>query len=201
MKRLTPAQIREAAESHGIDPAALKAVLAVEAGGSGYLPDGTIKVRLERHWVYKRLKSRGINPLAFTVAHPDLCHRTWKVIGGTNEQWGRIREALGYASSLGDPELFEKYKHSIYEATSWGLPQLMGFHWQGLGFKSVYEFKHYMEASEANQLELMLRWMKKNGLLTRLQKKDWYGFAKGYNGPAKAKDYAAKLFNAYQDAR
>lgn len=94
-------------------------------------------------------------------------------------------------------ELFQEIKSAAYESCSWGLPQIMGFHYAKLGFESVYHFKQYMEASEANQLKVMLDFLKLAGLKDEMQEKNWVEIARYYNGAAAVKKYAPKLKAAY----
>ncbi|MCW8040473.1 N-acetylmuramidase domain-containing protein, partial [Acinetobacter entericus] len=56
-----------------------------------------------------------------------------------------------------------------------------------------------MYKDEASQLDAMCRYIKVNGLINTLKNKDWKAFARGYNGPAFAKNnYDVKLANAYK---
>jgi hypothetical protein len=198
-KILTLDEITAAAQEHGLDVAALQAVVQVESGGSGFLPDGRLKILYEGHWMYRQLKAKGIDPAAMHKAKPTLCFRTWTkehYRGGAGE-WERIEEVKAYASSLASPKVFEIHKQAAYESCSWGMFQMMGFHYKALGFPTVYEFKHALEEGEHRHLELVLKWMQGNGLLTRLQKLDWQGFTRGYNGSGQVQAYSAKLISAY----
>ena len=52
--------------------------------------------------------------------------------------------------------------------------------------------------SEVNQLRHMASFIRSAGLLDEIQRKDWAGFAKGYNGPQYAVNkYDTKLADAY----
>lgn len=46
-RTLTAADIERAAALAQVEPAALRAVIAVESGGSGFLPDGQLKILFE----------------------------------------------------------------------------------------------------------------------------------------------------------
>jgi hypothetical protein len=53
--------------------------------------------------------------------------------------------------------------------------------------------------SEANQVRMMVNFIKSAKLLTAIQNHDWAAFARGYNGPAYAKNaYDVKLAAAYE---
>ncbi|HWP23376.1 MAG TPA: N-acetylmuramidase domain-containing protein [Candidatus Binatia bacterium] len=61
--------------------------------------------------------------------------------------------------------------------------QVMGFNHEAAGFKSAAAMVRGMVKSEDAQLAGMARFLKANGLAVLLRKKDWTGFAKGYDGP------------------
>lgn len=201
-KALTDAEIITTAHEHGIEPAALKAVIAVESGGTGYLPDGRVKILFEGHILWKRLQTRGISPQALAKAKPSLCFPSWTRAfyrGGARE-WERVQGVLDWASENA-PTQFESYKRAAYESCSWGLFQLMGFHYAAAGYPDVYALKHALEVSEAEHLAAILRWMGGNGLLAKLQDKDWVGFTRGYNGLGQVPVYSARLAQAYRKAK
>jgi hypothetical protein len=200
-KTLTEMQIRAAAKQHQVDYPALRAVCQVESGGDGYLADGRIKILLERHVLWKRLKTRNINPRTLAEDRPDLCGpaRNPKAYpyGTSEHQHDRVLAVIEWAQAH-DAEHWESYKKSAYEACSWGLFQQMGFHYQAAGYANVYAFKHALEESEENQLTAILKWMTGNSLLQRLRAHDWDRFVTGYNGAGQVAYYKGKLLAAYR---
>jgi hypothetical protein len=202
MKKLTRQQIGAAAEQNGLEAAALRAVIAVESGGSGYITDGRVKILFERHVMWKQLRIRGMNPRPLAKALPGLCGSAWDPDifpygrGGTN-QYARIQQILDWASVY-DQEHWESYKKAAYEACSWGLFQMMGYHYAACGYENVYTLKHAFEESEANQLAAILTWMGGNRLLTKLQNKQWRAFVRSYNGNGQVDHYTEKLLAAYE---
>ena len=201
-KSLTPAQLREAARAHNVEPAALRAVVLVESGGSGFLADGRPKILFERHWLYKRLRTRGIDPAPLARARPDLCGSRWdrRYYKGGAAEYDRIEDVIGWGGKR-DPERWESYKKAALESASWGLFQLMGFHFAAVGCADIYEFKHAHEESEERQLQLILKWMQGNGLLERMRRRQWVRFVTAYNGPGAVPTYTAKLMAAYSRAK
>jgi hypothetical protein len=202
MKRLTREEIARAAARCGVDPAALRAVCAVESGGSGFLPNGWLKVLFERHWLWRRLRERGIDPEPLGRDRPDLCGSRWEVRwyrGGLRE-WDRISAVITWASR-NDPARWESYKKAAYESCSWGLFQQMGFHYRAAGHPDVYAMKRAFEQGEAAHLEAILRWMAGNGLLEALRQRDWTRFARGYNGSGQVALYSLRLRLAYVRAQ
>lgn len=87
------------------------------------------------------------------------------------------------------------------ESASWGLFQIMGFHWKNLDYPSVKNFVELMYQSEGEQLVAFGRFLKANSLVDHLRNHDWAKFARGYNGSAyKRNRYDEKLAQAYATA-
>jgi hypothetical protein len=87
-------------------------------------------------------------------------------------------------------------------SASWGLFQIMGFHYQKVGFDSVDAYVKAMFQSEGHQLDAFINFIKAAKLDAHLRAKRWARFAKGYNGPGYAKNqYDKKLEAAYEKYR
>jgi hypothetical protein len=201
--RITRPEIDAAAKTYGVEPAALRAVCSVESSGSGFLPKDQQereKILLERHWLWHRLEARGLDPHPLASAHPGVCGPDWNPkrypYGSSRSQWDRIQVVLDWASHH-QPERFESYKKSCYEACSWGLFQMMGFHYREAGFVDVYGMKAAFDKSEAEQLKAILRWMDGSGLLRSLRAKDWGAFTLHYNGAGQVPYYRGRLILAF----
>lgn len=73
-----------------------------------------------------------------------------------------------------------------------------GLSLEKLGYASLQEFINAMYRDEKSQIDCMCRYITVNGLIDELQRKDWAGFARGYNGIGYAKNaYDKKLAIAY----
>ncbi|MHB9109075.1 MAG: TIGR02594 family protein [Armatimonadota bacterium] len=199
-KRLSEDQLRTVAQNEGLDYPALRAVAEVESGGYGYMPDGRIKILFERHWLWRQLKTRGIDPAPLRRYDENLCYPVYVKgfkYGSGADQYVRVQRVIDWARKH-DPAHWESYKKAAYESCSWGKFQQLGLHYQEAGYPNVYAFKHALEQSEANQLTAILRWMKTNGLFARLQGHHWQQFVTGYNGDQNVAVYTAKLKKAYR---
>ena len=188
-KRLTEAQIAAQAKALGIEVAALRAVIEVECKGSGFNADGTPVILFERHVFRQRLIANGKAVVADKAMRerPDLCSKSTGAYGLYSAQHGRLNAAAQY------------HRDSALESASWGIGQVMGYHWQALGYPSLQTFINAMYKDEASQLDAMCRYIKVNNLVNALKNKDWKSFARGYNGAAYAKNsYDVKLGNAYK---
>lgn len=189
MKTLTNEQIKDLANKHDIEYAGLKAVVEVEASGKGFIGD-VPKILYEPHIMHRLLTKKNYITIRNNLmkAHPNLCYPRWGTYkyGAESIQHKRLEVASQFN------------RDTALESCSWGLGQVMGFHWKSLGYKSLQAFINDMYESEAKQLEAMIRFIKVNGLLLALKNKDWVKFARGYNGSGYAKNkYHIKLANAY----
>ena len=189
MKTLTNEQIKDLANKHGIEYACLKAVVEVEASGKGFIDD-LPKILYEPHIMHRLLTKKNYITIRNNLmkAHPNLCYPRWGTYkyGAESIQHKRLEVASQYN------------RDTALESCSWGLGQVMGYHWKSLGYESLQAFINDMYESEAKQLEAMIRFIKVNGLLLALKNKDWVKFARGYNGAGYAKNkYHIKLANAY----
>ena len=83
-------------------------------------------------------------------------------------------------------------------SASWGMFQIMGYHWQALGYKSVVDFVMIMSESEGKQLEIFVKFIQANKtLLNAIRAKDFDLFALTYNGPDYRKNnYHVKMARA-----
>ncbi|AOA58906.1 N-acetylmuramidase family protein [Acinetobacter larvae] len=189
MKKLTQQQIEAQATALAVSVAALRAVIEVECRNSGFNLDGTPVILFERHVFRQRLIANGKANIAAQAMRerPDLCNTSSGNYGLYSAQHGRLNVAAQY------------HRDSALESASWGLGQVMGYHWKSLGYASLQTFINAMYRDEASQLEAMCGYIKVNNLVKALKNKDWKAFARGYNGPAYAiNKYDVKLAAAYK---
>lgn len=185
----TKSAIGKMAAALGLDPALLLAVVAVESGGAVFATvDGRREplIRFEGHYFDRRLsvdkrrraRSAGLAwPVAGRVANPP----------GQPERWAMLAKAAAIN------------REAAYESASWGAGQVMGAHWRWLGYASVEELVAEARSGIDGQLRLMLRYMERAALIDALRNRDWKAFARGYNGPAYARQgYHSKLEEAYR---
>lgn len=184
----TSAEIAKAAESLCIERAALLAVAEVESGGRAFaLVKGRREplIRFEGHYFDRRLseENRAVAremglaaPVAGAVANPPTQGGRWKML----EQAAAID------------------RQAAYEAVSWGLGQVMGAHWQWLGYAGVDALVAEARSGVAGQARLMALYIESAGLAEALRSHDWQAFARGYNGPGyRTYAYDEKIAAAY----
>lgn len=169
--------IKKIAKEAGIPQDNLRKVIAVESGGFGFdKSTGKILIQFEPHW-FKRLFLKWTSNL-----------NVWQnnKVEVQSQEWKAFNDA------------FSKNPKAAMEATSIGLPQIMGFHWKALGFASVDAFWDYMKESEDNQIKTMVNFIKLNKkMYNALILGNWDVFAYFYNGAQYKKfNYAERLRKA-----
>jgi hypothetical protein len=184
---MTDAALVTAASTLGVSLAAVRAVNEVESRGHGMLPDGRPVILFERHVFWKQLEKHGLDAEAIAAKWPNVvCQDAGGYQGGAAEYM-----RLASATMI--------HPAAALESCSWGAFQIMGYHWNDLGYSSVEDFVERMKASEVDQLEAFVRFIgHEPALLAALKARKWSAFAKGYNGADYARNlYDAKLAQAY----
>ncbi|MDO6525443.1 N-acetylmuramidase domain-containing protein [Motilimonas sp. 1_MG-2023] len=186
--RISKADFERAAKALGVSVAAVAAVAEVESAGSGFLPDGRPVILYERHIFHRQAKAD--NPKQakdWASKYANLCNpRRGGYAGGSAEH-----HRLNSAKTLNP--------HWAQEACSWGMFQIMGFHWQQLGYASVTDMVQDMQRSEGAQLDALVRFIKADKKLHQAMLDcQWATFARIYNGPAFEENlYDVKLSRSY----
>lgn len=162
--RITTASFERAALEIGCPVDVVRAVFSVEASGKGFRADGTLERRFEPH-----IWDRGGWTFPASLAL------------GRDERDAMFRDA------------FEADAERAIEATSWGAPQIMGFHWRMLGFKSARAMVETMARSGGDQVQIFAAFVISEGLDGALRGEDWRAFALGYNGPARVDTYSRRI--------
>jgi hypothetical protein len=186
-RKLDLSEIESIATDLGVEPAAFRAVIAVEAAGSGFDKAGRPKALFERHHFYKHLKDAP--GLRANAEAEGLAYAKWGTKPYPKGSDGVYAEIVRACAIDEEAALL---------STSWGLGQIMGSNYKLAGCASVREMVSEACASEAGQVRQMASFIKNAGLQDELQKKNWAAFARGYNGPGYAKNaYDVKLAQAY----
>lgn len=181
---LTENDYQRAADRLGCEVAAIKAVDAVEASGAGFLPSGEPKILFEAHIFDRLTKGR------FRRDFPEISSAKWdRSLYGPAGQHQHKRLAQAVALDRG----------AALQSASYGRFQVMGFNWKLCGYRSLQHFINAMYRSEGDHLDAFIGYVIGRGLADELQRKDWAGFALGYNGPGyKENHYDTKLAAAYK---
>lgn len=184
---LTHGAIEQAAAALGVPVASVLAVNEVESRGLGFLDNGKPAILFERHIMYRQLDQAGQDVKALTERYPNIVnHQRGGYAGGVAEH-ARLSTATGID------------RECAPESASWGLFQIMGYHWEQLGYESAEAFVAAMSSNEDEQLAAFVRFIEADAALHKaLKGRKWAEFAKIYNGPDyKENLYDVKLSRAY----
>lgn len=193
-KKLSKADIIAVANDLKIEPAALKAVIDVEAAGEGFDKQGRPTILFEPHIFWDEL-----GKIHYYTKRTELAK---KHKGLLSQKWDKSLYRIGGSSHDKLKIGADLHWEAAHKSASWGLGQIMGFNAQKIGYATLKDFIDDMYESEAKQLKAMGMFLKANGLISKLQRHDWAGFARGYNGSAYAKNqYDTKLAAAYNLAK
>lgn len=184
----------DAAKEAGVALPAMKAVYKVESNGSGFIGRQP-KILFEGHIFWSRLEKAGLRPVELQRGNEDILYPKWTktyYLGGAREHQ-RLKRAQVIHSD------------AALESTSWGLFQILGYHWKALGYDSVTDFTNRMAKHESEQLGAFVRFLNINKvrdgrtLAAVLRDNDWSTFAYAYNGPRYRENrYDDKLREAFR---
>lgn len=181
--KLTDEDFRIVAEELGVEIAAIKAVVSIEAGANmkGFWAPGVPVINFDRS-MFNRYRN---------TAKDKSGAKGEKVPSGLTgyalQEWTQLinaRKINAQGANMG---------------TFWGMFQIGGFNYKFCGCESVDEMVKLMSYSELEQLELFAAFITNAGMLEDLKKKNWAGFARKYNGASYARrGYHTKMANAYK---
>lgn len=184
--------IKKVAKANNLEPAAIKAVVIVESGGSGFI-NGTTKPKIlfEGHIFWNQLIKVGIDPNKIIKGNENIIYSKWTKIYYSEDQYLRLEKAkkINIDAAL--------------KSTSWGLFQIMGFNHASCGYNNVTDYVNDMYIDEQHQLQAFINFIKNDSSGNKykaLQNKDWATFAKLYNGSSYAlNQYDIKLKKNYDE--
>lgn len=189
--RLSEEDFREVAEELGVEVAAIKAVVDIEAGKAhkGFYQPGKPIINFDLSMYRKFAPRHGVNLSKARKKSPEIFNRPDSRRHGSYQAAQQAR--LDAARAIDE--------ESALESTFWGMFQIGGFNWKKCGTRSVREFVDLMSRSERDQLELFARFITNCGMVDSIRNKNWLAFALKYNGPkAKARRYHTRLAAAYR---
>lgn len=186
--KLAREDFARAAHMMGCDEAAVRAVVAVEARGSGWDSRNRPVILYEPHVAWRC--SSGSNRAE--LERQGLAYRSWRPGAYPASSDGRYQQ-LERAMAVDET--------AALKACSWGLGQVLGENHVAAGFADVRQMVEACLVSEGRQLDCMVAFIISNRLDKALRSLDWAGFARGYNGPGYLKnDYHTKLAREYRKA-
>lgn len=188
--RLTEEDYREVAEMLGVETAAIKAVVDIEAGKQhqGFFAPGKPLVNFDLSMFRRHARRNGINLSRYSRSHAVVFSSPNARRYGSTQ--AAQQERLRIARTIDN--------RTAVEGTFWGMFQIGGFNWRLCGCESIDDFVERMSRSERDQLELFASFIKSSGLLPALKNKNWSAFARRYNGASYAsRGYHTRMAAAY----
>lgn len=182
---LTETDFEEVAAELGVEVAAIKAVVEIEAGRTheGFAAPGKPLINFDLSMFRRFATRRGVNLSKYSKSHS-------VVFASSRGSQSRAHRRLEAAKSINP--------HAAVEGTFWGMFQIGGFNWKKCGAESIDDFVCRMSRSERDQLEMFASFITSTGLVKHLKTKNWAAFARGYNGPGYAKrSYHTRMAQAY----
>ena len=172
---VTDTMLREAAYRLRVDYAAIAAIVAVESKGQPFLTNsGRPVILFERHIMRRRLLLRGIDVKGSgdLMLPEDLVNTRPGGYRGGEREWERFDRAALI------------HRDAAIEACSWGLMQIMGFHWERLGYTSAAIWFERMHRSVSDHVDAFIRFIEADPVLHEaLRDHRWEAVARRYNGP------------------
>lgn len=180
--RLTDADFERVAKELGVETAAIKAVVSIEAGAAmqGFWAPGVPVINFDptmyRKYASKASDRSGAKGESVPAGLTGYARSEWT-------QLINARRTNAQGANMG---------------TFWGMFQIGGFCYKVCGCESVDEFVRLMSYSELEQLELFAAFLDNTGYVRDLRSKNWASFSRKYNGPSYARrGYHTKMASAY----
>ncbi|WP_429216031.1 N-acetylmuramidase domain-containing protein [Aeromonas veronii] len=187
--QLTITDLQQAADRLCVELAKLAAFAQVEAAGEGFDECQRPRLLFERHVFFKQIAKQQGEADANRLAglYPALCNPKRGGYQGGPAEWARLQTAMTL------------HRAAAIESASWGMFQVMGYHWQELGYASADDWLAAMQQSEREHLRAVVGFIELDPLLHKaLKAGKWSEVARRYNGPAyKENRYDTKLAEAY----
>ena len=191
-RRLDAVDFGRAARLIGAGEDEMRAVVEVEAAGSGFDSQGRPKMLFEPHVFWRNLSEAK----RARAERAGLAYRRWKPGAYPRDSYPRLQAAV----------LIDR--PAALKSASWGLGQILGENHRMCGFSDVEAFVQSMLDDEERHLEAMVRFIEASGLDDDLRRiaelkrastpADWAPIARVYNGPAYATHgYHIKLAKAH----
>lgn len=181
-QHLTEADFEKVARELGVETAAIKAVVSIEAGAAmkGFWAPGVPVINFDRTMYNRYAKKVASRAGATGESVPT------GLSGYALREWTQLINAR------------KKNAQGANMGTFWGMFQIGGFNYKLCGCENVDEFVKRMSYSEFEQLELFATFLRTTGYVNDLRSLNWAGFARKYNGPSYARrGYHTKMAKAY----
>jgi len=191
--------LEKLSQERDIDVACAVAVLCVESSGKGFEQnnDNRMIIRFENHKFWKYWGKK--NPGDFRKHLQYDSGKVW-----TKHKW-RKTDNLDWRSFHGNQskewQVFEFAKSldadSAMLSISMGAPQIMGFHFERIGYQSIEEMFNSFAADISAHINGLFDFFS-DSMVKKLRLLDFEGFAAGYNGSGQKVKYGKWIESHYR---
>jgi len=189
--------ISEFAHGNNIDENILGAFLLTESHGSGFA-NGKLIIRLENHHflVGEAAEYKGVY---FDYSNGEDQSKGHKFRKNPDDDWidsHQDDQAIEYEAF----ELAKSLNSKLaYNATSYGLGQILGANYDLCGYSSAEEMFNELEKGEIIQMRCFFSFIdNKDGLLEAIRSENYDNMAKLYNGESNISKYSPKIKENYE---
>ena len=181
-----------------IDPNVAIAVLAMESGGRAFMGDGRMLIRFENHIFFEEWGK--FEPDRFAQHFRYNLDTLWE-----DHQWRRSPDQEWrdfHGNQAAEWEVFTFARDQInanaaFRSISMGVPQIMGFNHEKVGYATAQALFDAFAASAHAQVIGFFDFVQAEPTrLDALRARDYMAFAASYNGPGQAPLYAALIQDA-----
>jgi uncharacterized protein YgiM (DUF1202 family) len=181
-----------------IDVACSVAVLCVESSGKGFEQNNQDRmiIRFENHKFWKYWGKK--NPAAFREHFKYSSQKVWtghKWRPSADQEWRAF-----HGNQAKEWQVFSFARDIDADAAmlsiSMGAPQIMGFHYERLGYQSVEEMFDSFSSDIRAQINGLFDFFS-SSMIVKLSDLDFVGFAKGYNGDGQKEKYGSWIQSHY----
>lgn len=181
-KKLQAVDIHRIAKTINCGEDELRAFMDVEAAGSGFDIFGRPKMLFEPHIFYRNLSGEKRD----RAVALGLAYRKWGEQKYPADSYLRLKKAMALDED------------AALKSASWGLGQVMGFHFNILGYNTIQDMVLDFMDDEENHLEAMVLFLIHNDIDDDLANHNWETVARLYNGPGyKKNNYDVKLQQSF----
>ncbi len=181
-KRLDDIDLPKLGYVLGVGEDEIHAFIDAETRGYGFDAQGRPLILFEPHVFYRNLSGAKRNE----AVKQGIAYRSWGAKPYPKDSYPRLKAAIAIDET------------AALKSASWGLGQVLGENHKLAGYDDVHAFVEAMLDDEENHLKASVNFILNTKLDDELRRRDWEGFARGYNGPGyKRNGYHTKLAEAF----
>lgn len=191
--------LQHLSDEKGVEIACAIAVLCVEGSGKGFEQNngGRMIIRFENHKFWK-FWGRD-HPQVFSQHFRYDPSRVW-----TKHKWRKAVDGAWqgfHGNQAKEWQVFDFARRlgpaPSMMSISMGAPQVMGFHFERLGYHSVAEMFDSLASDMSAQIKSLFDFLSEP-MLQKLQHRDFVGFAEAYNGSGQKDKYGQWIASHYR---